>query len=242
MYKEALKNLGLSENEIAVYVSLLEIGISKVDSIAKRAAFPRTTTYCLLNLLLNKGLVSYVIKSGVKYYESTSPERLLIKEKERLEELKNAIPELSALVKSVGEKPTIEMYEGKEGLKSIYEDLLKTKDKIFGYGNTKLLFEMLEFYIPNYIKRRARLNIPFLVITEKSDSSIAMQKNDKKENRRTRFIDEMKNTSNVVYIYDNKIAIIGLIKKQPIGVIIQNEGFYNSQKIVFNILWKLAKP
>lgn len=241
MYEQALKDLGLTESEIKVYVALLEIGTTKVDILAKRVNLPRTTVYGLLNSLLEKGIVSYVIKSGVKNYEATSPQRLIIREKERTEELKKAVPELESLEKSVGEKPSIEMYEGKEGIKSVYEDMLKTKKEIYGYGNTKLLFELLEFYIPNYIKRRAKLGIKSFIITEKSKAAIDMQKNDKKEKRETRFINEIKDASNVIYLYGNKIAIMALIKQQPVGVIIQNDSFYNSQKIIFDILWKLAK-
>jgi sugar-specific transcriptional regulator TrmB len=241
MYENALKDLGLSEHEVRVYVALLELGTSKVEPVSKRVNLPRTTVYGILSSLLEKGLVSYVIKSGVKYYEATSPERLLLREKERVEELKKVIPELAALENTIGEKPSMEMYEGKEGIKTIYEDMLKTRQTIYGYGNTKLLFELLEFYIPNYISRRAKLGISFKVVTEKSKIATDMQKKDKKERRETRFIKEMENITSVTYLYGDKIAIMGLIKKQPIGIIIQNESFYNSQKLVFDILWKIAK-
>ncbi len=241
MYEEALKSLGLSENEIKTYVALLELGATKVEIISKRVNLPRTTVYGILNSLLEKGLVAYVIKSGVKHYEATPPKRLLIREKERLEELKKSIPELEILEKTIGERPFVEMYEGKEGIKTIYEDMLKTKKIIYGYGNTELLFELLEFYIPNYVKRRVKLGINFYVITEKSKTSVEMQKKDQKEKRETRFINEIKNTSNVTYLYGNKIAIMGLIKKQPMGVIIQNDSLCNSNKTVFGIMWKIAK-
>lgn len=240
MYKE-LRGLGLSENEINVYVSLLELGTSKVDLIAKRSELPRTTVYGLLSLLSVKGLVSYVIKSGVKYYESTSPSRFLLSEEEKLKELKKIVPELLSLQKSVGEKPSVEMYEGKEGLKSVYEDMLKTGQSIYGYGTTSFLLGALEFYIPNYMKQRAKKGIFSFIITEDSKLAREMKERDKSEKRETRFLEGLEQTNTVTYIYGNNLAIIGLLKKYPIGIIIKNEDFSKSHKSVFDILWKIAK-
>lgn len=239
--EETLRKLGLSSNEINVFIALLKLGTSKVDTVSKRIPLPRTTIYGLLKSLIEKGLVSYVVKSGVKHYEATNPQRLLSMEEERLVQLKKIVPQLESLKQTIGERPNIEMYEGKEGVKSVYEDILKTKKKIYGYGNTKLLFDLLQYYIPNYIQRRAKLGIKFQVITEKSTTSINMKKNDKKEKRETRFIDKLQKTTSVTYLYGNKIAILGLLKQQPIGVIIENKEFFNSQKIIFDILWNLAK-
>lgn len=239
--EETLRKLGLSNNEIKVFIALLELGTSKADKISKRSPLPRTTIYGLLKSLIERGLVSYVVKSGVKHYEATAPERLLSMEEEKVAQLKKIIPQLESLKQTIGERPNIEMYEGKEGVKSVYEDILRTKKTIYGYGNTKLLFELLQFYIPNYIQRRAKIGIKFQVITEKSKTSINMKKNDKKEKRETRFIDDLKKTTSVTYLYGDKTAILGLLKQQPVGVIIENKEFFNSQKIIFDLLWNLAK-
>jgi len=241
MEHDTLKQLGLSENEIKVYIALLEIGTSKVEAISKRVPLPRTTIYGILKSLLEKGLCSYVIKASIKYYEAADPKRLLLIEQEKVQALQKVIPTLEKIKETVAEKPTVVMYEGKAGIKSIYEDMLKTKQTIYGYGNTKLLFELLQYYVPNYIKRRAKEGIKFCVVTEKSKISIEMQKNDIKEKRETKFLYQMKETTIATYIYGNKLAIATLIKKEPVGVIIENKEFSNSQKIIFDLMWKIAK-
>ena len=240
-FEESLRNLGLSHNEIRVYIALLKLGNSKVDGITKQVSLPRTTIYGILKSLLEKGLVSYVIMSGIKHYEATGPKRLLVKEQEKILLLKKIIPSLEEIKNTVGERPTIELYESKEGIKSVYEDILKERKTIYGYGNTKLLFQFLEYYVPNYIKRRKKLGINFLVITEKSDISIDMKSKDKEEKRQTKFIDDMEKTTTVTYMYADKISIMTLIKEHPIGVIIKNEEIYNTQKILFDFMWKIAK-
>jgi len=56
---------------------------------------------------------------------ATNPEKLLAIEKEREIKLKSLIPQLINLRKPFEEIPLVEVYEGKEGIKSIYEEASK---------------------------------------------------------------------------------------------------------------------
>ena len=80
----ALEELGLSEAEAKVYLALLETGSTLAGPIIKKTALHRGTTYQILQRLIEKGLVSYVIKSGKRYFEATDPKhfKTLLKEKE----------------------------------------------------------------------------------------------------------------------------------------------------------------
>ena len=75
--EQILKEYGLSDNEIKVYLASLSLGTSKVNEISKKADLLRTTTYEVLKTLVEKGLVSYVIKSGVRYFEAAYPNKLI---------------------------------------------------------------------------------------------------------------------------------------------------------------------
>ena len=123
METSVLRELGLSDKEIKIYLTLLKLGQSTVNLIAKKANLNRVTCYDVLKYLQEKGLVSYVIKSGVKYYESAEPRKLLGDLQEKQAKLKSILPELEALKQSVNEKPSIEVYEGVKGLKTIIEDI-----------------------------------------------------------------------------------------------------------------------
>ncbi|MBN2052230.1 helix-turn-helix domain-containing protein [Candidatus Woesearchaeota archaeon] len=240
MEYEELRRLGWSENEIRVYIGVLELGSAKVDAISKRMPLPRTTIYGILKSLLEKGTVSYVIKSGVKYFTAIDPRRLVSIQEEKIGALKRILPQLEIIKQTVGEKPTIELYEGKSGVKTIFEDMLKAKQAICGYGNTQLMSDLLEHYVPNYVNRRIDEKIFFRLITELSDKSKLMRKEDKKALRETKFIEKLKETTNATYIYGNKVAIITLLKKEPIGILIENEEVQKSQKVIFEILWDAA--
>lgn len=75
--EEALKELNLSDKEVKVYLSLLMLGQSTVNDIAKKANLNRVTTYDILKALLERGFVSYVIISGVKHFEAVQPSKFL---------------------------------------------------------------------------------------------------------------------------------------------------------------------
>ena len=73
-YLEELKAIGLRENEAKVYLSLLRLGSVKAGKVSKNAELDRSSTYNALNLLLKKGLVSYITINKVRYYQVSNPE------------------------------------------------------------------------------------------------------------------------------------------------------------------------
>ncbi|MBU2442745.1 MAG: helix-turn-helix domain-containing protein, partial [Nanoarchaeota archaeon] len=64
---DILEDLGLSEAEAKVYLALLETGSTLAGPIIKKTGLHRGTTYQILQRLIEKGLVSYVIKAGKRY-------------------------------------------------------------------------------------------------------------------------------------------------------------------------------
>ena len=106
--EEVLRDLGLSDKETQVYLTLLSFGQSAVNAIARKAKLNRVTTYDILKYLQEKGLVSYVVKSGVKYFEAAEPQKLLGDLQEKEDKVKSILPELEMLKQSLKEKPSIE--------------------------------------------------------------------------------------------------------------------------------------
>ena len=89
MDKKLLRGIGLAESEISVYSALLEMGSSKAGDLVNELSLHRSRIYDALNMLLEKGLVSYVIRNNVKYFEASDPEKLLT----RVEEQKKMLDE-----------------------------------------------------------------------------------------------------------------------------------------------------
>jgi len=236
----ALKEFGLSNNEIKVYLAVLSLGNATANTIGGKANLLRTTTYEILKSLISKGVASYVIKDKKKYFEVVDPESLINILEERKIKLKKALPELIKLKKSVGEKPSVELYEGKEGLKAILENLIKSaRDNYKVIGNNHKFREILyDYYVESFVNKRLDAGISCEFIAEPGKDTIELKKQDKKSKRITKTMKELKNTNAELFIFGDKIAIFTLINDQPIGVLIREKNISQLMGIIFDKTWE----
>ena len=240
--EDALRKFGLTEIETKVYLDLLRTGSAKVHILAQKTNLPRTTVYGILDSLISKGLVSHTIVSGVKLFQASEPEILLSILKEKEKYIENVLPELQKIKKSVKEKPKVEIYEGKEGIKSIMEDLIRTKKPVVSFSSTKDIFNLLNFYTPQFIKKRVKAGIKIRLLTEKTSTvGQVLKKKDKQELRETRFMPKIGEIPNTIYIYGNKIAMLNTHEENPFGVLIENNELAETQRLLFEIIWEKAK-
>ena len=72
-----LEGLGLTKGEIKVYFALLEIGSSTTGEVIKKAKVSRSKVYEMLDRLIDRGLVSFVIRENTKYFEAADPDHIL---------------------------------------------------------------------------------------------------------------------------------------------------------------------
>jgi sugar-specific transcriptional regulator TrmB len=240
--KQILEEYGLSEKEIKIYITLLSIGSSKVNEIAKRAELIRTTTYDLLKTLKEKGLVSFTNLNNKLYFQATAPERIILLLEEKKKKIMSILPELKKMHIEVSNIPAIKIYDGKEGIKSIYQDILNERKEISSFSNTHFIFNVLPFFTPNFIRTRMKNKIFIKLLNEKTKESLELMKNkDKKEMRETRFIDELKDIPITEYIYGDKVAILNTNPQDPLGILIKNKDFAKTQQLLFDLLWKKAE-
>ena len=84
MNTKILEKAGLTNNEIKVYLALLSLGSVSAGEIIKKSELHRAAVYDTLERLMDKGLVSYVIKANRKYFEAAMAKNLVeIIEKKR---------------------------------------------------------------------------------------------------------------------------------------------------------------
>lgn len=141
-----LQEIGLTKGEAKVYVSLSELGSSTVGPIVKKSGVAYSKIYDVLNRLIGKGIVSYIIKNKTKYFQAASPSNLVeyLNKKEReisvqKESLLKIIPDIEKL-QEIKSQQEAEVFLGKRGLRTAYEKLYKSISK---------KDEILFFYIHN---------------------------------------------------------------------------------------------
>ena len=227
MKEEILKSLGLSDKEIKIYIASLQLGSSLVQKIANFAGLNRTSAYDLLKSLEQKGFVSHTIQSGKKFYQAAQPNKLLDMLKEREALVKKILPELNALSESVGKRPHVQVYVGKEGLKTIFEDILKDSKSFLCIASKTQLVKLFKYYFPHFVKRRIKRGIKVKIICESPPI-------DKKAPYKL----IKKKIKTATWLYNGKIAMISLEEKEPIGILINEKNFYDTHKMMFDLLWE----
>lgn len=240
MYEE-LKEFGLSDNEIKIYIELLKTGATTANRISKLTGVKRSTTYDNLNLLANKGLVSSIIKEKVIYFEAIDPKKIMRLMEEKKEKLSKVVKELRSLIEVKKEEGGASFFEGKRGVITILNDILDEKKELWFYGSRKEAQVALEKYPDNFVLKRAELGIPLRAVMAEEDRGDPSM-NDKKVYAlsKMKFLNSLNKIPTNVFIYGDKVAFMTSGDNLS-GIIIKNKEVVEQQRIIFESLWKIAR-
>ena len=92
--KEKLKLLGLTENEIKVYLLMLESGRCTGTEIRRKTGIANSRVYAAIDSLLHKGIITYEKRQKGKLYSALDPTVISEVMKERLQKIEEVIPSL----------------------------------------------------------------------------------------------------------------------------------------------------
>ncbi len=238
-----LTELGLTQEESKVYLAVLELGGSYASNIARKAGIKRATCYHTLNNLKQKGLLHSYSKGKVLWFNAEDPQKILSIQKAKLETAKNLIPQLLSITNTLAIKPKIRFYEGIEGAKSIFEDILTTKEEILGYTNIKKLGNLFPSYFKDFCKRKIQKKIKTRYLSPETGEGVDLIDQFYPKNYNRDLIEILLVNKDEFYfendisIYDNKVAILSLNTDEPIGLLIESTTFAKSMKSIFNLAW-----
>lgn len=241
--KQVLEQVGIDGKRADVYLACLEMGGATAYLIAKKIGLKRPTVYDIINQLMKEGLVHKSIKGNIKYFSPADPEILIKKIKRKEENIKQIMPALQNLYNSPKTKPFIRYFEGKEGIKAMYDDslkILKKGDEILAYVGEDIL-ENIPEYIYDYVNRRVEKGIRTRGIYRETEGIMEYMQKNKEQLREARVLAEkFFPIKNEINIYANKIAIASY-GAEMFGMIIESAEIARSQKAIFELAWKGAE-
>jgi sugar-specific transcriptional regulator TrmB len=248
MLKE-LQDVGLSEKEAKVYLAALEIGRATADQLAKQAKIVRSTTYVQLESLMKKGLMSTYEEGKKTYFAPESPEYLKriveLRKKEleaREQELSGFLPQLLQKFEGAGERPVVRFFDGKEGVSSLREELLKLPtgtDLRFIYSHDALAGVYSEDERLSHAQKRSSRGIELKSIYTRKGGPFDAK--DTVPHTKRRFIPfEKMPIHSDMYVYNNTVAIIALNKK-VFGAVIESEEIAQTVRTFFDLIWQLGE-
>ena len=248
--EKTLEKLGLSRNEAKVYLTLLELGLTSAKPIIEKTNLHRQLVYDALNLLIEKGLVSYVIQANRKYFKAANPKQFLdyfIKKKKRIQEeeqlFKKILPQLEAKRQRKSEEQEATIYRGNKGIKSLLDDMINERKEILTIGASDIKAEAfqyhLKFNLPKIHKIRVEKKIPIKILFSEELKERAKEMN-KLRYTEARVLPKEFTSNSSTNIYGDKISIM-LWGSQPFGILVKSKDIAEEQINHFNLLWKIGK-
>lgn len=243
MYEIALIQAGLDEKQAKIYLACLELGKAKAPTIARKAEIKRTTTYGILDELVGMGLVSVIIKGKSRLFKAEDPQVIVELLESRKKQITEILPQLRDVFTNFQIRPTIQFFEGREGIKRIYEDSLhcaskkilqvvKVKDFInFPGGN----------FSKEYIHKRIAHGIEAYALHPASGDIHNDMYGEQSEQlkRFVRYLPPNIFYASMIMIYDNKVSMVST-KVENFGFIIESKEFSNTLKGYFEFMWRLG--
>lgn len=250
LWDQVADGLGISADEIKVYIAALKLGSRPASKIADETKLKRGHTYNLLEVLKGKALIHEFLKNNVRQFTASAPETILKLLEDKESELSKQKQKASILVKQLEEieqkrpsKPKIRFFTGEEGIKAIYEDTLKVSNSIiYGIADFESVFpkrksQPLHQWMWDYSSRRAKKNIWYYGIVNKSPLSDQAFRKRKSQKRKMKMI-QSSDLLVEITIYQSKIAITSTAE-ELVGVIIENDWIAKSLKGFHEAIWKL---
>ena len=211
MNTKLLKEIGLTETEIKVYLALLSLGTTSAGKIVEQTGVYRKNLYDALNKLIDKGLVTYVIENKIKFFQPKNPENLFryLEEKrnkisEKEEELRQELPQLQQKFISLTPEIESENYRGTEGIKTILKECLNHKEVLF-IGATGDVENRLPYFWPQYNKKREKLKCKWKLLL---DYEAKVKPITKSKYYEYKVLPKILSSPNVIYIYGDSVANI----------------------------------
>ena len=234
-----LTDIGFTKNQAETYLEVLKTPGQTGGEISKKLSIDRSFAYGILDSLVKKGLVNYIIKRGARIYSPSNPKNLLKEIEEKREKAIEIIKEIKEIKRKKKDKRSVSVYEGKEGLKVYVRDLLGSKEfSTLGGGGKLNILDILKYEHPHYSKEINRKKISGKLITS-SENKKTMRKVYGESEVKIKSLGNLKSSVSLT-IFKDKIAIYSAEDK-PFVIMIEDKKFSEFFKIYFDNLWKSLK-
>lgn len=245
-----LGKAGLTEGETKVYLALLKLGSTTSGPLTDESGVSRSKIYNILERLIQKGLVSYIIKEKTKYFQAAEPSKIRDyldkKEKEFKEQRKDIdkiIPQLEMQQNMAKKLKEAQIFEGFRGIQTVHEHIylkLRKGEEYFYLGIPPFQEEKYHLYWQRDHNRRIRAGIKCrLLFNQGTDSKILKNRNSFK-GCDARYMPIPIQTPSWIMGYKD-VTVIGLQSEKGMAIEIINKEVADSFRAYFDSFWKLSK-
>lgn len=244
--EQLLSQIGLSKGEIKVYISLIKLGETTISPIVSDSKVTKSKVYDILERLIDRGLVGYMIKDSVKHFTANNPKMILEYADKKLDEINKTKQQLDQLVKelltqrnSSTQNRIAELYYGFHGLKSIREELrdsMKTGETMLILGAPKIANDKWENWLLDFHKERINKKIGVKIIYNSDVREYGVLRK-KWKITQIKYLPGNLVSPNWIDIFTEAILFV-IILKEPIAFVVRDKELANRFRAYFDMMWK----
>ena len=240
-----LTHLGLSDGQISVYTALLEIGETSIGKIQEKTGIERRNIYDILNKLIERGFVTYMLEKKVKVFKLAPPQKIQLEINQKMKELEtltSKIPEIAHLFNSTKSKITAEVFRGDNAIKSLFTEMLDYDTYwIGGNSGVEKYTKHLNLFFKQWMNKRVENK---KIMYDLVDYGIQLEGLDPKHKSKHKkqlykYCELPKDLSSpmVIVMYGNKVVQL-IWSEQPFAFVLDSKEIHESYMKYFNYFWK----
>lgn len=240
-----LEEIGLTEGESKVYLSLIKLGPSTIGKIIKESQVSNSKIYDILDRLNKKGLVGISVINNIKHFEAKNPSiinELILNKEKNIKKIKDEIPRLQKMYEYAEPIQEAEILQGIRGIKTFTEMILNKLEKgdtFYILGAPKEATETLGAYFQEWHERRAKKGIKCKILFNEEAKERATQRK-KTPLTEVRIMPSKIITPALIDIGKDYVTTI-LFGERPLCIVVKNKKIYESYLNYFELLWKISK-
>ena len=237
-----LKDLGFSQNELAVYLALTLLGEAKASVIAKKAGMSRTTALSILDRLSKQGYLTSNKYHGTEYFWIESP--MVIKEsfKNKAQLADDLALSLGSFYRAGHSFPSGKIYDTKAGIKAQTEKMIlgcKSPEILTidspGSGNYQKVFS--DDYNNMLLKLKKQKAIATKTLVPSGSEKIIEPNKVKNQIITIKELPLGLNFEASIWLVDDKLVLFS--GNPPFMTIIKHDSLVKSFRRLFNYFWQL---
>ncbi len=247
--ESTLEEIGLTKNEIKIYLALLELGLTSSGAIIKKTSIHTSKVYDGLERLSEKGLVTYIVKANIKHFRAVSPKRLLdfLEDKKRKleqqeKDVKEILPELELKKQLINDETEAEVFKGWKGMDTVYRmlrDTLKKGDINLVFGASKGEDEsQVKLFFNKHLMLMAKKCIKQKIIYNENARGNIQEQMKYPQLFEVRYLENT--TPAEINIWADKTMVV-ILRKVPTVILISDEKVTDSFRQYFEVMWKMAR-
>ncbi|MEY2664346.1 MAG: hypothetical protein RIT04_154 [Candidatus Parcubacteria bacterium] len=247
---EVLTSLDISPISQKIYLSLLGNKSLTARMLGEIVNIPRPSVYDHIRLLQQKNLILSKKQDGKTFFFANDPntiQMLLDQKQEQYEKAKKIFTDILPVLHESGKtvEPKIQFFSGVEGIKSVQNDILWSRDiETYTLWPTQRVIDLLGYdYITWHNRRRIEENISVKVIRQgkvRDEKKHPLIIGNSSTLRTVKYLPTDLGIHMSYWIYGEKVAFFDS-SPELFGFIVHSKSFAHLMKVHFDFLWSSLK-